>query len=707
LLVAAAVPASAAGSANLWPSGAAGNRANTEWRTSSYGAGLLTRRTLVKAFMNAGEVLLLGSSAIAQGTSDILVYNPGKVTGPVGKESVPAPPGESFSCEAQRTAVGAPPFQGMIRSRIEELTGPDTIPSSIANAYVPCHYTAPVTGIYNIAFLGPNGFSNDANAAVVADVSLASINDFNANQGSSVAAWDATVRTSLAAPSTTRTGRVFTYYLALFTAGNGRPVFPSVYPVTKDGYKYRVDLRGMDPNGWISYGNLLGFFDSDGKTPLYHDAVAANAGTPGQLTNIQGGVTFSLPDFPLFFEPPAAASIAALGIPIAPTKPVMSSLTFIGNLGGNTSLLNSGGTFTYTSNVPGVYEIVISRDGVNFDPTLPTNRSLRGSRPAGVQTVTWDGKDNSGTFFPVGTYSVHANFHGGEYHFPMIDVENDTAGGPTITLLNPPGACPVLTGGCQSGFYDDRAYKTLNGTVVDQFNAVGNVLCGLLPPPTHFSDPINGYDTSSIQRRFGAAAGGNTNVPCTGDFGDAKGLDTWTYYPSSTVLTPVNIVATAADIGITKSVSNPTPAVGTMVTFTVTAHNLGPDSATSLQVTDKLPAGLTFDSATASQGSYASGTGIWTVGALAVGATATLRVTATVTGTTRVTNTARRSSSAPTDPNAANDSASAAVTGSTVPGLPNTGVAPVATLWPGALALLLVLTAGVGVRRRRSASRRR
>ena len=85
-------PALASGSANLWPNGASGNRANTEWRTSSYGGGLLTRRTLIKAFVNAGEVLMLGSSAIAQGTSDILVWNPGLVTGSIGSENVSAVP---------------------------------------------------------------------------------------------------------------------------------------------------------------------------------------------------------------------------------------------------------------------------------------------------------------------------------------------------------------------------------------------------------------------------------------------------------------------------------------------------------------------------------------------------------------------------------------------------------------------------------------
>ncbi|HEY0832217.1 MAG TPA: DUF11 domain-containing protein [Candidatus Dormibacteraeota bacterium] len=693
--------ASAAGSQDLWPNGAAGSRANSEWRTSSYGGGLLLRRTLLKAFLNAGEVLDLGSSAIGQGSSDILVWNPGLVTGAVGTENVSAAP--SFSCNGQR--VGA---QGQIVSRAEELAGPDTIPAGgVPGGYVPCHYTAPSTGIYNIAFTGPAGFAlvPDADGTVGADVALANANDFSAAQGTSVAAWDATVRSSLASTASI-TGRVFTYYLALFTAGNGLPVFPTIFAVTTDGYRYQIDMRGMDPNGWVSYGNRRGFLDSDGATPLYHDAVAANLGSPGQLTNIQGGVSFDLPSFPLFFELPAPATIAALGIPLAPTAPVMSSLVFAGNLGGNTSLVNSGGTFSYTSNVSGVYEIVISRDGVNFDPTLPANRVLRGFRPAGPQTVPWDGKDNSGAFFPVGTFQVHARFHGGEYHFPMIDVENDTQGGPTITLLNPPGGtCPALVGGCTSGFYDDRAYMTLNGTVVNQGNTVGTVLCGNNPPATPASDAINGFSTSTPQRAFGTAADGNNNVPCTGAFGDAKGLDSWTFFPSNSVLAPLNIVATAADIGVTKSVNDATPAVGTNVTFTVTAHNAGPNATATLQVTDPVPAGLTFVSASASQGTYNAGTGIWDVGVLGVGSSATLQLVVTVTGTTPVTNVATRTTSSPADPNPANDSASSTVTGSTVPGLPNNGVPPLTALWPDVVALILLASIAAGARLR--SSRRR
>jgi uncharacterized repeat protein (TIGR01451 family) len=686
----------AAGSGDLWPNGASGSRANTEWRAASvtYGGGLLVRRTLIKAYMQAGEVLLLGSSAIGQGSSDILVWNPGLVTGAIGAENVSAAP--SFSCNAQRTGT-----QGEITSRAAELAGPDTIPAGgVPGGYVPCNYTAPTTGVYDVAFVGPDGTGGTLDGTVAADVALTNPGDFSTAQGTSIAAWDATVRSSITS-TVNITGRVFTYYLTLFTGGNGLPVFPTLYAATGDGYRYQVDLRGMDPNGWISYGNQLGFLDSDGTTPLYHDAVAANTGSPGQLTNIQGGVTFQRPSFPLFFELPAPATLTALGIPLSPTAPVMTGLSFSGNIAGNTSLVNSGGTFHYTSNVAGVYDIVISRNGVNFDPTSPTNRSLRGSLPAGAQTVVWNGKDNSGNFFPAGTFQVHATFHGGEYHFPMIDVENDVQGGPTITLLNPPGGlCPPLTGGCKAGFYDDRAYMTLNGTVVDSTNTVGNVLCGNNPPATTFADPINGYDTSSTQRGFGAASGGNTNTPCTGSFGDAKGLDTWTYYVSGTSIATLNLVPAAADIAMTKSVSNATPAVGTTVTFTVTAHNFGPNPTASLQVTDLLPSGLTFVSASATQGTYTAGTGIWDVGVLAVGATATLHITATVTGTSAVTNTAHRSSSTPVDPNGANDSASSTVTGSTIPGLPNNGALPLVQLWPFALATIVTVAAAVGTRRR-------
>ena len=94
----------------------------------------------------------------------------------------------------------------------------------------------------------------------------------------------------------------------------------------------------------------------------------------------------------------------------------------------------------------------------------------------------------------------------------------------------------------------------------------------------------------------------------------------------------VNVTPQVADLSVTKIVNNATPNKNENVTFTITVSNAGPDSATSVAVTDLLPAGLTFVSSTPSGSTtYASGTGIWTVGTLASGASATLQVVATAT----------------------------------------------------------------------------
>jgi uncharacterized repeat protein (TIGR01451 family) len=123
----------------------------------------------------------------------------------------------------------------------------------------------------------------------------------------------------------------------------------------------------------------------------------------------------------------------------------------------------------------------------------------------------------------------------------------------------------------------------------------------------------------------------------------------------------VNGPAAVADIQVQKAVDNAVPTAGSNVTFTVTARNAGPSNATNVAVTDVLPPGLTFVSATPSQGSYASGTGIWTIGNLPNGASVTLALTATVTANGTYVNTAAKTAETEFDPNTSNDRAVAGV----------------------------------------------
>jgi uncharacterized repeat protein (TIGR01451 family) len=118
--------------------------------------------------------------------------------------------------------------------------------------------------------------------------------------------------------------------------------------------------------------------------------------------------------------------------------------------------------------------------------------------------------------------------------------------------------------------------------------------------------------------------------------------------------------AQSADLAIAKSVSNPSPALGTNVVFTVTVTNNGPNAATGVVVSDFLPTGLTWVSDD-SAGAYAPGTGLWTVGALANAASATLHITATVDLSGQICNLAMITAGTPLDPNPANNQSTVCV----------------------------------------------
>ncbi|MEX0277796.1 MAG: hypothetical protein AB3N19_09785 [Ruegeria sp.] len=91
------------------------------------------------------------------------------------------------------------------------------------------------------------------------------------------------------------------------------------------------------------------------------------------------------------------------------------------------------------------------------------------------------------------------------------------------------------------------------------------------------------------------------------------------------------VFRTAVDLVTVKSLAsaNPTPGEGATVTFRIDVTNNGPEPATGVELTDLLPAGLTYAGDTGG-GLYNSGTGVWTVGAIAVGVTVSLEISATV-----------------------------------------------------------------------------
>ena len=125
-------------------------------------------------------------------------------------------------------------------------------------------------------------------------------------------------------------------------------------------------------------------------------------------------------------------------------------------------------------------------------------------------------------------------------------------------------------------------------------------------------------------------------------------------------------ISPLADLSVAKSDSADPVAPGSNLTYTIILNNNGPNNAHNLQLTDPLPAGTTFVSATAPSG--------WTLTTPAVGGSGTVTATrakldaadaatftvvvnvdSSVANGTTLTNTATSSSSTE-DPNAANDS---------------------------------------------------
>ena len=94
----------------------------------------------------------------------------------------------------------------------------------------------------------------------------------------------------------------------------------------------------------------------------------------------------------------------------------------------------------------------------------------------------------------------------------------------------------------------------------------------------------------------------------------------------------IDVVDNTTDLVTVKTLASgdATPDEGDTVTFQIEVTNDGGAQATNVSLTDSLPAGITYTSDNVSQGSYNDATGLFTIGTLNVGQTATLTLTGTV-----------------------------------------------------------------------------
>ncbi|MBK8444761.1 MAG: DUF11 domain-containing protein [Sphingobacteriales bacterium] len=131
------------------------------------------------------------------------------------------------------------------------------------------------------------------------------------------------------------------------------------------------------------------------------------------------------------------------------------------------------------------------------------------------------------------------------------------------------------------------------------------------------------------------------------------------------------------DLELSKTANQSLVKVGDNFNYTLTLTNEGPDAATGVQVFDLLPSGVSYVSSNASTGTYSPGTGIWNIGGMNVGATATLVIVVKAQAAGSMTNVAQVSAanesdidSTPNNSNGTEDDQDSVVTTVTEPTAP-------------------------------------
>lgn len=298
--------------------------------------------------------------------------------------------------------------------------------------------------------------------------------------------------------------------------------------------------------------------------------------------------------------------------------------------------------------------VVVSLLDQNGDPVLDSN-----NQP--IVTSTNDAGFYIFDRVPIGTYQVQQTVPSGFVAVDDVDGTDLTMNGDVTPIVIAPGTVIV-----NQNFTNFEPGKIVGNVSIDtDLNLAGD-------------QPHTGVSVAVFRPGFGPdgiAGNGDDNTPIATTTTDSEGnftftdLDPGNYTVAQTVpanytavsdsdggsfttvgdITPIAIVEGSTgianflnqpqtDIAVDKSVNNSTPVAGSNVTFTVVVTNNGPQNATDVKV-DDVALGFLYVSHIATKGSFALSpgapentfSGLWSVGALNVGESATLTVVATVT----------------------------------------------------------------------------
>ncbi len=269
------------------------------------------------------------------------------------------------------------------------------------------------------------------------------------------------------------------------------------------------------------------------------------------------------------------------------------------------------------------------KDGDQGDCSDFDQATLMTINPAtGVATVigsagSLNGRFDDITFDPFGTlYAWNTSSNGS---LDQIDITNGT----NTSIPSPIGTAYTGLASDSSGrLYvkngADYVIFRLNQYTADPFPTSIEI--------DHFSDAMLAFDINDTAYSGALDESGftlftiNVETGATSTVGSNSVIGISALAFSHGAVTPPAV----ADLSIDKSVAPEVVALHSDAVFTLELTNDGPGAATNVVVLDVLPDGFTYVSQSG-DGSYDSGTGKWTVAAIAASTTASIEITATAT----------------------------------------------------------------------------
>ena len=388
-----------------------------------------------------------------------------------------------------------------------------------------------------------------------------------------------------------------------------------------DAFVARVDTT-LSGTASLVYSTYLGGTGDEAAYGIAIDALG-NAYVTGETTSI---------DFPLSATPLNNANAGGMDAFVTELNATGNGVVFSTYLGGTGTDRGHG----IAVDGSGVY-VAGETSSTDFPVATPIHGSNAGLADAFVTKL-----DSAGAAY------VYSTYLGGSGTDIAYALTVDGAGNAYIAGQTDSTDLPTVV----------PLFATLAGGIdafIGKINTAGSAV--------DFSTYLGG-DGGDIA--YGLAVDGQENAFVAGQTGPITVTAFPTVNPYDNTLAGTDafvtrMTTTSADLSITKAVDDGAPIEGATIVYTLTVTNSGPSDASGVSVNDTLPAGVTYVS---DDGAGAYAAGVWTVGALANGASATLNITAAVdagTAGSTITNTATVSA-AETDPNSANDSASVDIT---------------------------------------------